>query len=59
MKYNITGNLEKYRNELKKDMLQKINEIRDKILLKFNKNKIKERISIEDMIKVIISGRYK
>jgi len=54
--YNITRNLEKQRNESKKDMLQRINEIRDKMLLKFNENKIKERVSLEDMIKVILYG---
>lgn len=54
--YNIERNLEKYRNELKKDMLQKITEIRDKMLLNFNENKLKERVSIEDMIKVILYG---
>lgn len=49
--YDLIANLEKNKN------VQKINEIKDKILLKLNGNKIKEIFSIEDIIKVIFYGK--
>ena len=55
--FNLFDNLKDYRNGLKDDITEKITEIRDNLLLRFNIGKIKGKINIEEIIESLFNDK--